>query len=358
MSELILLCSAAALDRLPDQPSGAAIARAATLAREDLRPGRLQKLLARGRIARDTHDAALLPTELPEHAWLRRRFGLHDDDSVDAFAAHRHGLELPVWRLTPSHVTIGLDHAMLVDPGQLRLRDDESLALGQAAAELFREYGFTLHASSPSEWFLTGETSLALRGRGWRMAAGRNVDAYLPTGPDARLWRKMVSEVQMIWFRHPINEAREARAEPAVNMLWLDGRAHQNPAPQAIVALSSSSEIGGLVLAAGGELIPQQTLPDASQLASLEAAASQCDVLIDLSTWSESRRTDDARAWLDAWQGFEQWISTLLIAGWQPGRSRTLRLVLTGERRTLEISLGGHQRWQFWRRLDLAGLVF
>jgi hypothetical protein len=40
-----------------------------------------------------------------------------------------------------------------------------------------------------------------------------------------RPWRQLVNELQMLWFTHPVNQARQARGLAPVNSLWLFGGA-------------------------------------------------------------------------------------------------------------------------------------
>ncbi|MDO8413281.1 MAG: phosphoglycerate mutase, partial [Gallionellaceae bacterium] len=46
---------------------------------------------------------------------------------------------------------------------------------------------------------------------------------YLPQGPDALRWNKVFNEIQMLFFDHAVNRAREARGELPVNSVWLWG---------------------------------------------------------------------------------------------------------------------------------------
>jgi hypothetical protein len=39
----------------------------------------------------------------------------------------------------------------------------------------------------------------------------------------ARQWRKWQNEIQMIWFNHPVNEARQAEGMLSINSVWISG---------------------------------------------------------------------------------------------------------------------------------------
>lgn len=66
----------------------------------------------------------------------------------------------------------------------------------------------------------------------WR-TAGRPLDEHLPQGPDGAVWRRWLTEAQMLLHEHPLNAAREARGRRPLNALWLAGGAALAPAPHA-----------------------------------------------------------------------------------------------------------------------------
>jgi hypothetical protein len=58
---------------------------------------------------------------------------------------------------------------------------------------------------------------------------GRDVDPWLPAGVHGRLLRRLQNEMQMLLYTHPVNEARSARGEPAINSLWFSGTGRLPP---------------------------------------------------------------------------------------------------------------------------------
>ena len=362
MPELILLCAGAALDRSSDHPHATGLAIDPRHARAHLAAGTFAGLLRRGRVIDDRHDDALVPRDLPENIWLRERLELPAGDALEAHAAWSYGLAPGSWLLTPSHVTIGLDHALLIDPSELELNPDESQALADVAAQSLSEHGFRLFLASPHAWFLHGERELNLQAHGWRMAAGRNVDAYLPSGPDARLWRRMLSEVQMLWHQNPVNLAREQRGAPPVNMLWLEGRATRVPTRSSMVLWSRNEAIRRLVQASGGQAPDTQNmLPAPDEFALLTALALQQDardLVVELSAWSQARRRDDSHQWLTEWQRFDACLRDLALPERLPATFSSIRVILTGERRRLELQRERSTRWKLWRRLDPLAWTF
>ena len=52
---------------------------------------------------------------------------------------------------------------------------------------------------------------------------GRDLDACLPNGPDARAWNRWQNEAQMLFYRHPVNQMREAAGRPVISGVWTWG---------------------------------------------------------------------------------------------------------------------------------------
>ena len=52
---------------------------------------------------------------------------------------------------------------------------------------------------------------------------GQNVKPWIPVGPAARPLQRLQSEMQMLLYNHPVNDARDARRQITVNSFWLHG---------------------------------------------------------------------------------------------------------------------------------------
>ncbi|MCX7272474.1 MAG: hypothetical protein NTV19_04590 [Burkholderiales bacterium] len=346
MNELILLCAGAAADTTDDTAGVRAGLPVPPL------PG-LSALLARGRIASDRSLEGDPVAELPEDAWLRERLSIPEPVSVQALECVIHDVPMPCWRLTPCQLHLGMDHAMLIDPGQLRLTADESAALAAAAAPAFEAMGLTLRAPCPEVWFASGPP-WSLTACAWTLASGRNISAYEPRGARARDWRRLLTEVQMLWYEHPVNVAREQAGQRPVNALWLDGFASEAPPPGSGLMVSASPVLTGAARAAGWDT---RHAPGAAQaLAPAPGAAGQ-PIIIDLPWWRAPRRLGDAPAWQEAWQSFEDWLQAGQAPLARAADQRRLRVVLTGERRLLTLDSAPTSRWRFWQRLDVRSAI-
>ena len=212
-------------------PFAAAASEAGAAALHGLRLPHLERLLARLTPARQTAtDAESL--NLPhEHVLAACRGWAARDGQLPlaAWSAQADGLA-PARRgpgLGPAdagHWQVGSEQILLLDPAQLHLDEDESRALLEALRGLFEAEGWALHWGAPLRWYATHASLRELATASLDRVIGRAIDPWLPDRPSRRAaLRRLQSEVQMLLYTHPINEAREARGELAVNSFWLSG---------------------------------------------------------------------------------------------------------------------------------------
>jgi hypothetical protein len=174
--------------------------------------------------ARDLGDETTLSP--PHERALARALGWDVADGLIPWAARdaaAAGLpaDVPWGRLTPVHLLLGSDHIGLTDPQALALEEGESRRFFDALHELFASEGFTLHWLAPLNWLVSHPTLENLPTLAADRAIGHALHSDMPQQP--RLVRRLLNEVQMLLFNHPLNESREARGELPINGLWLSG---------------------------------------------------------------------------------------------------------------------------------------
>lgn len=128
-----------------------------------------------------------------------------------------------VYLATPVHLRPDQDRLLLFD------NPADDMSPGQAAGFVaafnahFDADGWRLEAPVPERWYLHLAGRAALRTSPLAQVVGRNVDLFLPQGPDAGAWRQRLNEVQMLFHTVPANAEREAAGLLPVNSLWLHG---------------------------------------------------------------------------------------------------------------------------------------
>ena len=198
----------------------------------------LELLLARGR--RQEQPAQ------PLEEWLREAFEL-DDAAFPAGAltvlggGGNPGAETWV-RADPVHLRVMQNRVVVVPAEALELTAGEAAALCDGLNAHFAGMEFT--AFGAGRWCA-------------RLAQSISVDAGHPLDSAGREARPpahaaaLLNEVQMVLHAHAVNEAREARGQPAVNSVWLwgAGRAGQARASWQSVAADDPAVLGAARLA-------------------------------------------------------------------------------------------------------------
>ena len=297
-------------------PYASALSDAAVQALGTLSLPNLERLLARWAMVEDAStvdapDADEYALSLPHERLLARLRGWPVQDGLLPFAAdaaRRDGFAPDGSRgwglLTPAHWHVGHDQVNLVDPSVLELEEPEARTLHATLAPLFEELGWTWHWAGPTRWYVSHPSLADLPTASIDRVIGRNVDLWLNDHPGVMLVRRLQSEVQMLLYVHPLNDAREARGAMSVNSFWLSGTGPTQPA--------------------------DKTLPP--------------DVVVD-DRLRAPLLADDWSAWAEAWHALDA--GPLRQLADAPATS-TARLSLAGER--------GVRTWQpaarpWWKRL-------
>ena len=127
----------------------------------------------------------------------------------------------------PCHWQVGMDQVSLLEPGELALAEAESRALLAALQPLLQDDGIRLRYVGPDRWLAQGELLRGLSAASMARALQQPLTpAALTVASDAaqgaRL-RRLQSELQMLLYQQPVNDAREAARRYPVNAIWIEG---------------------------------------------------------------------------------------------------------------------------------------
>lgn len=245
----------------------------------------------------DTGDDHSLST--PHERALARALGLMGSDGqpfgdglVPWAAAHSSTPAEPQAWFMPCHFQVGMEQVNLLPGEQLGVSEADSRALLEALAPWAAEDGLALRFETATRWHASGEPLRGIACASLDRVSGRQVDAWMPESPanppGAQLLKRLQSEAQMLFYTHPVNDARESARLPVINGFWVCGAG----------ALDRASP-----------LQPAPTMPDTLRQAALRA------------DWS---------AWQAAWEALDATdISPLLEA---VRRGEPVALTLCGER--------------------------
>ncbi len=132
-------------------------------------------------------------------------------------------------RADPVHVRPDITGARLLAHGRAMQVDANDVdAILPALKPLFGDAGCLLDAPVPDRWYLQLPEGAVLPAFSPPDAAlGAELLEHLPGGdsrsPEARRWRSLLSEVQVVLHNHPRNLERIAAGRPAINSLWFWG---------------------------------------------------------------------------------------------------------------------------------------
>jgi hypothetical protein len=125
--------------------------------------------------------------------------------------------------MTPCHWQVGMDQVVMADPDHLHLSDEESQSLLQAMQPFLQEDGLQVTWHSALLWHAQGAMLADLPTPSLDRVIGQNVKDWLPDHPAARPLQRLQSEMQMLLYNHPVNDARDGRRQYTVNAFWLHG---------------------------------------------------------------------------------------------------------------------------------------
>ena len=358
----------------------------ASTALHGIRSPALDRLIARATLVERVVGEDFQRT-LPHERWVARQFGAlpgstaaADEAPLAPYMLRADGGDpgTATWAcVQPVHVRIAHDHLVLIDPASLELSDDEAGALLAVARPLIEELGVRIEAPKPARWYLSGDGFGTLAGASPLRASGRNIEIWLPheahSGERSRAWMKLQNEVQMAWFEHPVNEAREARGLPAVNSIWFHAQGAAQPvrSPFARV-LSDAPATRGLAMTAGVETgVPPASFAalaarsggangpaggTAGATSNGAAGAAASGTLIELDPFSAPYIEQDWARWNDAFAALQtDWFEPALAA-LQSGQLAELGLTLCGDTGSVTLTVTRGDLRKFWRRRVLASL--
>jgi hypothetical protein len=291
----------------------------------------LEKLLARGNVS------ASLAETLED--WLCTAFG---GQSVAPVRALSDGLEVgEAYWLCADPVNLQLQRAqILVLPEAMPGKEDAD-ALCAALNAHFAETGLRFFAPHPRRWYVQVETEPQMTTSPLRQVVWRDAKLYQPQGADALRWQRIVTEMQMLLYAHPLNQARAARGELIINSLWLWGGGRAMPLQKAFEAVGGDS---GLAHAFA-------QVADVPRMESLQAMldAKYASGLWVCEAAGAALQCGDMYAWREAVQRVEQEYAQPVLKALQAGGLHRLTLEVLRENGSQRFALTRGDAWKLWR---------
>jgi hypothetical protein len=185
-----------------------------------------------------------------------------------------------VWFATPVHLLAGLTSLHLDYRSLLRLPADDLTSLARDFTTTFGDYDFHLSPLASGALLLQSRDTVEAVTTEPARALARELEASLPSGPDAAVLKRLGAEMEMWLHSHPLNEARARRGELPVSTLWLWGGGppfHSNDPPKdpiSLAAFGSDPYLAGLCCLCDIPVHPlPQWLPDPTQSPDVQSTA-------------------------------------------------------------------------------------
>jgi hypothetical protein len=259
---------------------------------------------------------------------------------VAAISAAFDGLGEGSWlRADPVHLRLQRDQVVLLP--NVAVSAEEAVQLCDSLNEHFAGQGLDFFAPHPQRWYLRLAAVPDIQTIPLSQAAGRNIHGNLPTGADSRRWHQLFNEIQMLLFAHPLNEAREARGEAAINSLWLWGQGAAVPVQSAYHSASSDETLAQMLATSAG-------LPFVPWRAAWGGEAAGRQLLV----WTGLRQAlqrGDLASWREALQAFEVGYAQPLWHALCSGKISQLQLDVLGGDSLHQWTLTRGDAWSVWR---------
>jgi hypothetical protein len=183
-------------------------------------------------------------------------------------------------RAEPIHFAAGMTRIDAVTlGGATMLNSEDRTELGLAIGDFVRGSGLQW---DERRWLIGFPRVLAVQT--WQPNFRAELEHVMPTGPDAKELRRLMTELQMLLHEHPVNNRRARRRLPAANAVWLWGgglvKAVTSNYMTSMRIFGTDAFTSGLAVTIGARAVPtknfQQVLnemADADSVAVLELSA-------------------------------------------------------------------------------------
>ena len=267
----------------------------------------LQKLLSR-LTAQPMETGDELSLSPPHERALASQLGLSAPDGQIPWAAWQAQKKPRLTDFSGAWAFVTLCHWQ-ADKHQVSMRQIPMQDLPQAESDtllsamrpFFAEDGITLHPDEPGRWLAHADVFEGLATASPDRVLGRNLVAWMPDAAQAGGLIRLISEMQMLLYNHPVNDTREARGTLPVNAFWLSG---------------------------SGALARKPDTPARS--AQAEHAPQTPEMPTVVNTLRDAALREDWSSWASAWQALDTTQIKDLLDAQTLGKS--VQLTLCGER--------------------------
>jgi hypothetical protein len=309
----------------------------AAYASADLSLPALEKLLAR---------AQEMPLNIDTlEGWLCECFGVAEM-AIAPLTLQADGVQPgDAYWLRADPVGTSMQRTQTILQGDIALTEEEAAQLCASLNAHFAVDGLRFLSPHPQRWYLQLDHTPAMQTHPLAQVAGADVHAHLPFGADALRWHGVFNEIQMLFYEHAVNQAREQRGELPVSAVWLwgGGRLSQGML-QPFAGVAGDSELAQAFAHA-------VDIPFVTGAAPMPAgwAEQSGDLLLVWESQRSALQGADIGKWRDAVKQFEQNYAQPILAALAAGLIEQLTLDVLSEGASRRFVVTRAALWKLWR---------
>ncbi len=300
----------------------------------------LEKLLSRGIASRFSTS---MNAEVSMESMLCKAYGLENPEDVPiaGISALFDQLGEGHWlRADPVHLSLHRDRLMLLEVTPTL---EEATLIGKSLNEHLSEEGMVVFAPNSKRWYVRFEEPQRISSPALSKVVGANVRGLMAGGEDAARWYKILNEIQMLLYSHPVNEAREEHGELPINSMWLWGGGPQTIPSRHYDHVTSDDAFPEMFAAPTGARFTAWAR---------KWGDDQCKGR-QLLVWTRLRaalQCGDLQAWRNSLQDFEVSYAQPLLEALRTGEIESLHMDIPSGENTLSVDLTRLTSRTFWRR--------
>lgn len=287
-------------------------------------------------------------------AWLCQAFNIEKQvdwpvapimlqtDCIDHDAATKNDYWL---RADPVYLRVEQNHIMLADNHAFELTQEEAVQLTSVINQHLKSDGITLLPLHPYRWYIPLTTTPEIHTHTLNSAICKNINTLLPTGKDSMKWHRIFNEIQMLLYDHPLNQARIARNQIAINSIWFWGGGH---IPQSVrssyTGIWSNDNFSQSL--ANFSNTPNNTLPKNIETWLQENKTGNQLVILD--TLLNKDKYNLSYEWRENLKALEETWFTPLYTALKNNQINELRISTTNENFSTDFLIKRNSLWKFW----------
>jgi hypothetical protein len=309
----------------------------AEYASKDLHLPALEKLLARSSIESLNTDSL--------ESWLCQQFGLAEQ-AIAPLTLKAEGYDVKdAYYLRADPVTISMQRDEMVLHAAVALNDEESQHLCKQLNMHFAADGMQFLAPHPQRWYLQLDKAPAISTYPLPEVVGTDMHKHLPYGAQALHWHGVLNEIQMLFFEHAVNLAREQRGEPLVSGVWLWGGGIL-PAKilQPFSCVAGDSELAHAFAQAAGIRVVKDF-----ELGTMAWRDQGADLLLVSESLRAALQAADIGRWRNAVQHIDKNVIAPLLTALQAGKIEQITLDVLSADASRRFSVTRAAIWKIWR---------